>query len=149
MSRETVIIGDKEFAMSKIPAFQANGIILKLQKLVLPVIGEVAGGAKGGSVNLLEMDVRGAFDIMSSKLDESVMSDIVMPMFKLAQVACTSDNIKIDSDAAINKVFTVDTLGDMYELIFEVLKFNFGNFFSGLMARFGNNVGAPANQAQT
>lgn len=148
MSRETVIIGDKEFAMSKIPAFQANGIILKLQKVFIPVIGEVAGGAKGGSVNLMEMDVRGALDIMSSKLDESVMSDIIMPTFRLAQVACISDGIKIDSEAAINKVFTVDTLGDMYELIFEVLKFNFGNFFSGLMARFGSKDGTPANQAQ-
>lgn len=146
MSRETVIIGDKEFAMSKIPAFQANGIILKLQKLVLPVIGEVAGGAKGGSVNLLDMDVRGAFDILSAKLDESVMSDIVMPMFKAAQVACVSDNIKLDSSAAIDKVFTVDTLGDMYELIFEVLKFQFGNFFQQLAARFGSKGGAPAAQ---
>ena len=41
--REPIFIKDKEYAASKIPAFAANGIILKLQKLVLPVIGELAG----------------------------------------------------------------------------------------------------------
>ena len=39
MKRESVIIGNREFAMSKIAAFEANEIALKLQKIILPPIG--------------------------------------------------------------------------------------------------------------
>ena len=138
MSRESIYIKDKEYAASKIGAFAANGIILKLQKLILPVLGEVAGGGK----SVMEMDVSSAFRLISEKLDDSVMTDIVMPMFKLSQVASVTDQVKIDSSAAINKVFQdADGLADFYELIYEVLKFNFGNFFGRLAERFGSSVG--------
>lgn len=141
MIRETFIIGNKEYAASKIAAFAANGILLKLQKLILPVLGEIAGDEKS-QANIMDMDVGAAFQVISSKLDESVMTDIVLPMFKLAQVACTTDNIKIDSPQSIDKVFSdADGLADMYELIFEVLKFNFAGFFSSLAARFGGKSG--------
>lgn len=139
--RESIFIKDKEYAASKIPAFAANGIILKLQKLVLPVIGELAGDGKA-KVDVMNMDVSAAFQIISEKLDDSVMTEIVLPMFKLAQVASITDNCKIDSAMAIDKVFQdADGLADFYELIFEVLKFNFGAFFSSLAARFGGKSG--------
>lgn len=138
MSRTTEIIGQKEYAFYKIPGFPANNILLKLQKLILPVIGEMATG-KG-----LDMDMRQVADVVSGKLDESVMTEIIMPMFKLAQVASVTDNVKIDGQASFDKVFTVDELGDFYELVYLVLKYNFGNFFNSLAARFGNSVGSPA-----
>lgn len=137
--RETFIIGEKEYGVSKIAAFEANGLILKLQKLVLPVLGGVAG-----SKSIMDIDVNSAFQIVSDNLDESVMTDIILPMFKLGQVASVSDGIKIDSSVAINKVFQdADSLADFYELVFEVMKFQFGVFFSNLMGRFGNKDGSP------
>ncbi len=139
-TRESIFIKDKEYAASKIAAFAANGLILKIQKIVLPVIGELAGDGKQ-KVDVMNMDVSSAFQIISDKLDDTVMTDIVLPMFKLAQVACVTENIKIDSQA-IDKVFQdADGLADLYELIFEVMKFNFGNFFSSLADRFGNSDG--------
>jgi hypothetical protein len=140
--RESIIIGDKEYAASKIGAFEANGLILKLQKLILPVVGELAGDGKA-KVDVMNMDVSAAFQVISEKLDDSVMTDIVLPMFKLSQVAIiTGEKMKIDSPQSINKVFQdADGLADLYELIYEVLKFNFGSFFTKLMARFGSNGG--------
>lgn len=144
--RETFIIGNSEFAASKIAAFAANGIILKLQKLVLPVLGEVAGNGKQTSV--MDMDIGKAFEIISAKLDDSVMADIVIPMFKLAQVASVTDNVKIDSPQAIDKVFKdADGLADLYTLIWEVLKFNFSGFFSEIASRFGGSAGNQAGKA--
>lgn len=141
MNRETFIIGQKEYAASKIGAFEANRIILKLQKLILPVLGELAGD--GQKVDVMNIDVSSAFEIVSNKLDDSVMNDIVLPMFRLAQVASVTDNIKIDSPLAIDKVFgDADGLADFYTLIFDVLKFNFSGFFSQVAARFGNNAGS-------
>lgn len=137
--RESIFIKDREFAASKIAAFAANGLIMKLQKLILPVLGEVASG---GQVDVMNMDVSKAFEVISSKLDESVMNDIVLPMFKLSQVACVTDNVKIDSPQAIDKVFhDADGLADLYELIYEVLKYNFAGFFAQVAARFGGSVG--------
>lgn len=143
IQRETFIIGGKEYSAGKIPAFAANGIILKLKNIVLPVIGELSG--KQG--NLLDMDLTGAFNILAEKLDEKVMTDIILPMFNLAQVASITDNIKIDSQKAIDQVFTVDNLADMYELIYEVLRYNFQPFFVSAMSRFGSKNGSPAAKA--
>lgn len=143
-ARETFFIGNKEYAASKIAAFAANGILLKLQKLILPVLGEIAGDGKK-TANIMDMDVSSAFEVISQKLDESVITDIVIPMFKLAQVASVTDNTKIDSPQTIDKVFgDADGLADFYELIFEVMKFNFAGFFSNLAARFGNNAGGQS-----
>lgn len=138
MKRESFIIGSREFAAHKIAAFEANSLILKIQKLVLPVLGGMAGNK-----SVMDMDVNSVFQVISEKLDDSVMTDIVLPMFQLAQVVCVSDNTKVVSKQDINKVFEdADGLADLYELIFEVMKYQFGDFFSRLMARFGSKDGS-------
>jgi hypothetical protein len=144
-ARESFIIGDREFAASKMGAFAANGILLKLQKIIVPIIGELAGDGKK-TVDIMDMDIKNVFEILSSKLDESVMTDIILPMFKLAQVASVTDNVKIDSALAIDKVFQdADGLADLYQLIFDVLKFNFAVFFSKMASNFsGKSGGQPA-----
>lgn len=140
MSREPFIINNKEYAASKIAAFAANGIILKLQKLILPVLAESAGNK-----DVMEMDISAMARLVSERLDESVVNDIILPMFKLSQVACVTDSVKIDSAMAIDKVFVdADGLADFYELIYEVLKFNFAGFFVQIAGRFGLSSGAAS-----
>lgn len=149
MQRETFIIGNREFAASKIAPFEANGIIMKLQKLILPVLGEMVGD-KTKPANIMDMDISSALNILSERLDEKTMTDIILPMFKLSQVACTTDSIKIDSPMSINKVFVdADGLADFYELVFEVLKFNFASFFAKVAERFGGSVGNPPAPVST
>lgn len=143
MQRETFIIGEKEFAALKIAPFEANGIIMKLQKLILPILGEMVGDKKQVS-SIMDMDIGAALRILSDRLDEKTMTDIILPMLKLSQAASVTDNVKIDSPAAINKVFVdADGLTDFYELVFEVLKFNFASFFGKVAQRFGGSVGNP------
>lgn len=149
MQRETFIIGSREFAASKIAPFEANSIIMKLQKLILPVLGEMVGD-KTKPANIMDMDISSALNILSERLDDKTMTDIILPMFKLSQVACTTDNVKIDSPASINKVFVdADGLADLYELVFEVLKFNFASFFAKVAERFGGSVGNPPAPVST
>ena len=138
MSKETFIIGNKEFSAMKIAPFQANTIAMKLQKIILPVIGEMAGGG-----NLLDRDISGALKTLSESLDEKIMADIVLPMFKASGVVCHDGQpFKLDSEGAINKAFVdADGLADLYELIYEVAMYNFKVFFTKLMARFGSGVG--------
>ncbi|MGN6701454.1 MAG: phage tail assembly chaperone [Burkholderiaceae bacterium] len=148
-ARETFIAGDREFAFHKIPAFQANGILLRLQKTALPIIGGLTAAANGDAKSILDMDLRAAADVIALHVDESLMTEIIMPMFKLAQVICVTDQKKIDSEAAFNAVFTVDQLGDFYELVFQVLRYNFGTFFLSLADRFGLQNGLPATPIST
>ncbi len=133
MERETFLINKKQYQASKIAAFPANGIILKLQKLILPVLGNMKQ-----SQNVMDMNITDVFGVLSEKLDESVMSEIILPMFKLSQVSSDEHGCKIDSEQAINKVFVdADGLADLYVLVFEVLKYNFSGFFTNLADRFG------------
>jgi len=76
MIRETFIINNKEYAASKIAAFAANGIILKLQKLILPVLAESAGNK-----DVMDMDISAMARLVSERLDESVVNDIILPMY--------------------------------------------------------------------
>lgn len=141
--RQEFIIGGKTYAAHKIAAFAANGILMKLQKIILPALGSLAGGK-----SLMEMNVNEALQIISEKLDESVMTDIILPMFIQSQVVDVEGNFKIDSSANINKAFgDADGLANMYELIFEVMRFNFGAFFISLKDRFGSPSGALAEKA--
>lgn len=135
MSRISIPLGAKEYAAHKIPAFAANNLLLKIQRIILPVLGAMTGQEKGSSV--FDMDLRDVAKILSEKLTPEIMGDIVMPMFEQSQVVSVTDNIKINSEANFNKVFTVDDLGDFYELVYEVLKHNYGVFFTSLPTRFG------------
>lgn len=147
MKKETFIIGNKEFSAIKIAPFAANTIAMKLQKIILPVLGEFTGGGKG---NLLDMDISGPLKTLSESLDEKTMTDIVLPMFKASGVVCVSDSVKVDSEGAINKVFVdSDGLADLYELIYEVAMFNFKTFFIKLKDRFGLGVIDPRATAST
>lgn len=144
--RESFFIGEpvREFQASKIAAFEANEIALKLQKIILPAIGELQNGLDSNAGALLK--------VVADKLDDKIMTDIVLPTFQLAQVACISDSpmVKIQTKADINKVFQdADGLADLYELIFEVLKFNYQPFFTRLMGRFGNKDGSQKAMEST
>jgi hypothetical protein len=120
---------------------------MKLQKIILPVLGEFTGGGKG---NPMDRDISGPIKTFSENLDDKVMSDIVLPMFKASGVVCVSDNVKVDSEGAINKVFVdADGLADLYELIYEVAMFNFKPFFIKLKDRFGPSVGAVSQAGST
>jgi len=144
MTRRTEIIGKKEYAFFKIPPFDNNLLGLKIQKIVLPVLGAMKDGS---GKSLMEMDLKVVSQILSDKLDESVMTDIIMPMFKISAAACVTDNVKIDSVQNFNKVFAHDDgLADMYELVYVLLQYNFANFFSSLFDRIGNRVGTPATK---
>lgn len=144
MTRETFVINGKEYNASKIPAFPANGIILKLQKIILPILA-----AMGGDHSAMNMDVKVfLFKSIAERLDDSVMSEIVLPTFKLSVVSSKEDNCKIDSEQAINKVFKdADGLTDFYELIYEVLKYNFEGFFMNIGRLIGDKLGSKNQMA--
>lgn len=138
MDQQTFIIGNREFTCVRMNAFAANNIALRIQKLVLPVIGTLVGSGK----SLGDVDVSHAARIIAENLDESVMTNIVLPMFAEARVYAVEEKKFLKGATEINMVFTAENLFDLYELIFEVGRYQFSPFFLQLMARFGNLTAA-------
>ena len=134
MQQETFIVGNREFTCVRMNAFTANNLMLRIQKIALPVIGSMIGGGNG----LGEINVTDAARIISQSIDEGVMTDIVLPMFAESKLYSVEDKRFVKDAAGINLTFTAENLFDMYELIFEVGRYQFAPFFSALMARFGD-----------
>jgi hypothetical protein len=138
MERHTEIINNREYTMGKAAPFAGNALLLKLKKNIAPAMIDVLSGGV-----TMDSDASKMITAISELVDEKTLSEFVFPMFALSQVASIEDNCKIDSKT-MDKVFTMDTLADFYELIWLVFKYNYWAFFLELKNKMsGLNLGAP------
>lgn len=144
---ETLIIGNREFTAHKMNAFEANKILLRLNKIVLPVLGGLTKNSKGGS--LMDMDLSEAAGLIAENLTEETMDTIVFPLFNSSKVYDKEAKMFIANSTAINQAFTADNLMDFYTLVWEVLKLNFAGFFGQVANRFGSVTEAQATPQKT
>ena len=134
MQQETFIVGTREFTSVRMNAFAANTLLMRIQKIAIPVIGSITGAGR----NLGDVDVKEAAAVISEHLDESIMEKIVLPMFAESRVYCVESKKFIKSASDIDQSFTTETLFDLYQLIFEVARYQFVPFFVSMMDRFGS-----------
>lgn len=134
MQQATFIIGSREFTCVRMNAFAANKLLMRLQKIAVPVMGSLMGAGKG----LGDIDVKEAAAAIAEHLDETLMDTIVLPMFAEAKVFSVENKKFIKSGAEIDQCFTTENLFDLYQLIFEVARYQFGPFFASLAERFGS-----------
>jgi len=134
MQQETFIIGSREFTCVRMNAFAANRLLMRLQKIAVPVMGTLMGAGKG----LGDIDVKEAAAAIAEHLDESQMDTIVLPMFAEAKVFSAEQKKFVKSGTDIDQCFTTENLFDLYQLIFEVARYQFGPFFGSLVERFGS-----------
>jgi len=136
MQQDSFIIGNREFTAVRMNAFSANTILLRIQKIAVPIIGAITASGK----NIGDVDVREAASAISAHIDESIMENVVLPMFAESKVYCVESKRFIKSHVDIDQCFTAENLIDFYELIFVVARFQFGPFLESLMNRFGSQV---------
>lgn len=134
MQQETFIIGSREFTCVRMNAFAANKLLMRLQKIAVPVMGSLMGAGKG----LGDIDVKEAAAAIAEHLDETLMDTIVLPMFAEAKVFSAEQKKFVKSGTDIDQCFTTENLFDLYQLIFEVARYQFGPFFASLVERFGS-----------
>lgn len=140
IAQETFIVGGKEYTCFKMNAFTANKILMRLQKVAVPVIGSFMSSGKG----LGEIDVQDAAKVIAENLNEDIMDSIILPMMQESKVYSVENKKFLKSGSDIDQCFTIDTLFDFYELAFLVGRANFSPFFSSLLSRFGSHLGAEA-----
>jgi len=133
MQQETFIVGSREFTCVRMNAFAANKLLMRLQKIAVPVMGSLMGAGKG----LGDIDVKEAAQVIAANLDESIMDNIVLPLFAESKVFSAENKKFVKSGTDIDQCFTTENLFDLYELIFEVARYQFGPFFASLVERFG------------
>ena len=134
MQQETFIIGSREFTCARMNAFAANKLLMRIQKIAVPVMGSLMGAGKG----LGDIDVKEAAQAIAEHLDETLMDTIVLPMFAEAKVFSAENKKFVKSGTDIDQCFTTENLFDLYQLIFEVARYQFGPFFASLAERFGS-----------
>lgn len=144
MQQETFIIGSNEYTVMPMNAFAANKLLMRLQKIAVPVIGSLIGTG----TSLGDIDVKQAAQVIAENLDEHIMDNIVLPMFAESRLYRVENKKFIKNGTDIDQCFTTETLFDLYELIFEVARFQFGPFFASMVKRFGVlTEGVKMNQA--
>ncbi|QKJ86685.1 hypothetical protein PMPD1_1735 [Paramixta manurensis] len=126
MERYNFVIGEKEFSAIKVNAFSAARHLVKLKTLLDKGLAQ---GTEANAIALL------------SGVDEKTLETVIMPILRDALVTCTTDNVKLDNEQNVNRVFTADTLFDFFDVIWEVLKLNFAPFFTRVLNLFGLNPG--------
>ena len=138
-NNETFIIGGREFTCTRMNAFDANKFLLRLQKVVMPIVGKMIGDADVQKA--LDMDIK---EIASafSELDESVITNVIFPILEQSRAVVNVDgDLKpIKNESTMNLAFTSEQLMDFYELVWLVIKFQFTPFFNSLTSRFGNQT---------
>lgn len=140
---EQVSIGDREYTFTKMNFLVANKLFLKLVKCVSPIIGaantgDVVEKAKAGGIDIA-MLANGIQEVA----DESLIDDLILPIFQSANVAICG-GVKLNSQNAIDANFSVDEMMEFWELVYAVLEFNFKPFFTRAAGRFGAHFKEPA-----
>ena len=145
MQQETFIVGNREFTCVRMNAFAANKLLMRIQKIAVPLIGSMAG--KGESKSLMDVDVEQAARVLSEHLDETLMDTIVLPMFEESKVFSVENKKFVKKGTDIDQCFTTENLFDLYLLIFEVARFQFTPFFASMMSRFGGLIEGARTEA--
>lgn len=146
LERQTVIIGDQEFAFGSIPTFEKAALFLKIQRVVTSGLSGIEK-QKDKDGKDIPMDGMDLFAAILPNITDQELDNLVVPMFAKAQLASVTDNKKIDSKAAINQC--IPDIDVLFELIFEVGKYNFLYSLKSLASRFGLKGGILSQTEST
>ena len=146
-----VEIGKNTFGIKPMDPFTALAVLGDLQKVVLPVIGNLATVIDEKSANVDNIMEKGldfnkigpALSLAANNLDGQTIA-------KLAKKLITKELITVQfedgtqsrmDDEAVSKAFT-GNMAEMLQLIWKIVEVNYGDFFSLMPKNFGKALAA-------
>lgn len=127
-SKQTFLIGGREYSAVRMNAFATHKLLTKALKIFGPVVEHLD----------INADVAKALPAIVGRMDDDVVSTFVFPMFVESRVALIDgDVVPIKGAGDVDGLFTAETLIDFYELAFRVAQFQLGPVFQSALARFG------------
>lgn len=133
---ETVEINGREYTFHQIGVFDKATMFAALQKQFLPAMKDISP-AEGEKV--MDIPMTKIVGALSERFTPEVLKDLVLPMFKLAQVVSVEHGRKVDSQMAVNTCF--DDMDDFLALVLEVAKSNFLPSIKRVMQQYGFSGG--------
>lgn len=136
-----IFVGGMEFTHTELPPFQAHQLLMKMQKLVLPlIVGLFSGDKKDKLKSVLdsEINVTNLAKELSQFLDEKSTDEVILPLLTKMNVFHVESGKKVNNETVINIIFNHKNFFSFYELIAELLKFQFTPFFMELGNHFGS-----------
>lgn len=154
--RKKVTLGDYDFYISKFGAFKASNLSAELVRFFGPMIGSIAPvvlqllgdneGSEDSKQSILDTDIEdkapalaGAFSHLSGNELEFLLRKLLIEDKNIAFVERGCED---SEEAAVLKWDDADEIfcgeiQDMYRLAIEVIKVNYGGFFTKLAAPYG------------
>lgn len=160
MNAKKVTIGDVDFYITKIPPFEALPMFFDLQREVLPALGNLlsAFDEKGTVASNAAADdgLVKAFRELSERLDGKTVQKWVNLLLTEQFIAVTI-NGRDERLNATTRNLAFGDLGDILELLYHVIRYNFADFLerwagrSGLaqklLAKLSDGSGATSNKS--
>lgn len=123
---ETKTIGEREISVTQWPAEKALLMKLRLMKTIGPAAASFMSMSEGAEVEALTDAIE--------KLFETREPEAVMKLIKDSIEGVAIDSTRLTL-TRFNEVFDADSLLDIYQIFFFVLKVNFGNLMKGQFAQ--------------
>lgn len=138
-----VEVGNKTFSIKPMDPFTALAVLGDLQKVVLPVIGNLASGIDSNTKNteLLDVDmskIGPALALAANQIDGQTIAVLAKKLITKDLISVQFENgeqSKMD-ETAVSKAFT-GSMGEMLQLIWKIIEVNYGDFFTLIPKDFG------------
>lgn len=131
--QQTFIIGSREFTAVMPNVLDANSIMMRAKKKLMPsALKLLSGGDDVSSLNNAQLMVA-----LADALDEETIDELVLPFFNHCKVYLVEEKRFLRTKTDVNSSFTMSNFFEFYELVFEVARFVFPPFFEAAMSRFG------------
>lgn len=131
--RKEVTLGDNTFWLMAMPPFKAIAVKAKVAKAFLAPLTKIIKPNSDGGVALSVENIAIALSESDPDLIESVMRDLLNGEY--IAISVKGAEPKRLEQGHINQVFT-GNLSEMYQLAYEVIKVNYGDFLD-LLANTG------------
>lgn len=140
METKQITVNDKQYVLTKWDAMSALMLQIKLTKMIGSALGGVDKISSKDLSNIMKADIGVLLPNIGGileKIDEE-------KLFKLIQ-ELLSKNIKVvktdgENDIQVPIVFNALDLMEVYELAFEVVKFNMAGFIEGIKSKLGSHL---------
>ncbi len=135
-------IGDNTFYIRPLPAFKAANISGEVAGVLMPVIGTLAPliasekGVEDMSLEEVAPMISNAFASLSGAKVEGLLKKLLLDGKNISFTTPDSDKPELLTESIANELFCAN-VQEMFVLAFEVIRTNYGGFFSKLSSQSG------------
>jgi len=136
-----IIVNDKKYTLKKWDAISTLNLQIKLTKLLGSALGGVDKISAKDLQNVMQMDIGLLLSNIGGiveKVDEDKFSKLIQDLLSknISVLKATESGNEVKVPLVINSL----EIMEMYEIAFEVIKFNLGDFINGIKLKLSSRL---------